>query len=422
MKKISTFEKGFDFEEKVFLIIRELLDNDDFFVNGKRSYIYRGKKYYSEDRKDYIVVDISIETFLEKADKYSMLTIIECKNYKNKGIPVDDIEEFDSKLNQLGEHNTKGIIITNSFFQKSAINIAVSKKIGLGRIDDKKEVDWINYRKGETKIPILESAVEELKLEIPKTDFISVINKKSFKSLPHLLIEVGVIDKYSNKPKYIRLPYKSEKEIEEIINAEGLYSFQSNEQLDTDKICKYLTETHGVQFTFDQDLGLLGPNKVLGKISFNPLKIQIDKNLQADKYRLRFTLAHEIGHLILHYDTLRKYLDENFDNDMTIDLSHDDVVSFYNKRLEIQANLFASRLLIPQEKLVYQVAEYLANERLHQGYLFLDNQRINIALVTRLLIKLQDYFFVSKEVARIRLINEGLLREKSNFNLLSSRH
>jgi len=64
MKNTNTVERGSNFEEKVFLIIRELLDNDEFFVSGKRSFIHRKKKYYSEARKDYIIVDISIETYL----------------------------------------------------------------------------------------------------------------------------------------------------------------------------------------------------------------------------------------------------------------------------------------------------------------------------------------------------------------------
>ena len=72
MKQISTTKKGSEFEEKVFFIIRELLDNEDFFVSGKKSYIYRKKEYYSDSRKDNIVVDISIETFCnQKLTMYS---------------------------------------------------------------------------------------------------------------------------------------------------------------------------------------------------------------------------------------------------------------------------------------------------------------------------------------------------------------
>jgi len=420
MEYTNTIERGSEFEEKVFLIIRELLDNEDFYVSGKKSYIYRKKGYYSETRKDNIVVDVSIETFLDKAEKYSLLTIIECKNYGDKGVPVDDVEEFDSKLNQLGEHNTKGIIVTNSHFQKGSISFAISKKIGLIRINEKKEIDWINYRKG-VDITSTESVYNDLSSLNPNLNFIAYINKKSFSHLPDFLIESEIISQYFNKPKYINLPFRTEKEIDEIINLNELDSFYHKDKLDTEKICQYLRQMHKVNFQFDNDLGTIGANKILGKIAFSPLEIFVSKDLNKDKYRWRFTLAHEIGHLVLHHDILMNYLDENIDNDSTIDLTHDDVVSFYNKRLEIQANIFASRLLIPQEKLILQVADYFARETIHKGYLYLDHQWCNYDLTNRLLLKLQNQFFVSKEVARVRLINEGLLRDNTDLHFITAR-
>jgi len=420
MKHTNTTKRGSEFEEKVFFIIRELLDNEDFFVSGKKSYIYRKKEYYSDSRKSKIVVDISIETYLDKAEKYSLLTIFECKNYSDKGVPVDDVEEFDSKLSQLGEHNTKGIIVTNSYFQKGSINVATSKKIGLIRINEKKEIDWINYRKGDDKTST-ETVISDLSSSNSSFNFIASINKKSFFHLPTFLIENGIIDNYFNKPKYINLPYRTEKEIDEIITQNDLNSFYYKNKLDTDKICQYLKKVHNVNFQFDSNLGTIGIKKILGKITFNPLEIFICKELNKDKHRWRFTLAHEIGHLILHHGILKKYLDENIDNDSTIDITHDDVVSFYNKRLEIQANIFASRLLIPQEKLILHVAEYFVRERNHKGYLYLDHQWINYDLTNRLIIQLQEKFFVSKEVARVRLINEGILRDMSDLNIISTR-
>jgi len=416
MKQISTTKKGSEFEEKVFFIIRELLDNEDFFVSGKKSYIYRKKEYYSDSRKDNIVVDISIETFLEKADKYSLLTIFECK----KGVPVDDVEEFDSKLSQLGEHNTKGIIVTNSYFQRGSINVAISKKIGLIRINEKKEIDWINYRKGDDRTST-ENVISDLCSTNPSFNFIASIDKKSFFHLPTFLIENGVIDKYFNKPKYIKLPYRTEKEIDEIIIQNNLNSFYHQDKLDADAICQYLKKVHNVNFQFENNLGTIGINKLLGKITFNPLEIFVSNDLNKNKHRWKFTLAHEIGHLILHHSILKKYLDENIDNDSTIDITHEDIVSFYNKRLEIQANIFASRLLIPQEKLILHVADYFVRERIHKGYLFLDHQWINYDLTNRLLIELQEHFFVSKEVARVRLINEGILRDMSDLNFITTR-
>lgn len=288
------------------------------------------------------------------------------------------------------------------------------------RINEKKEIDWINYRKGEDKFST-DAVISDLSSTNSSFNFIASINKKSFFHLPTFLIENEIIDKYFNKPKYINLPYRTEKEIDEIISQNKLNSFYNKDRLDTDKICQYLTKVHNVDFQFDGNLGTIGIKQILGKITFNPLEICVCKELNKDKPRWRFTLAHEIGHLILHHRILKKYLDENIDNDSTIDITHDDIVSFYNKRLEIQANIFASRLLIPQEKLILHVADYFVRERNHKGYLYLDHQWINYNLTNRLLIELQEQFFVSKEVARVRLINEGILRDMNDLKLLLSR-
>ncbi|MEJ7684439.1 MAG: hypothetical protein WKG06_42655 [Segetibacter sp.] len=62
----------------------------------KTSKVFKKKAYYSSKREKDIIFDVTIETTLPNADKYSILTIIECKNL-NKKVTVDDIEEFGSK-------------------------------------------------------------------------------------------------------------------------------------------------------------------------------------------------------------------------------------------------------------------------------------------------------------------------------------
>ncbi|MCD4664022.1 MAG: hypothetical protein K8R68_02050, partial [Bacteroidales bacterium] len=127
---MNTTKKGDSLEDRVYSILKDLLSNGDFFVSGKNSKIFKKKGYYSKDRDSEIITDISIETYMPRAEDYSMLTIIECKNLNHK-VPVDDIEEFDSKIRQIGEHNTKGIVFTKLGFQKSAFTVGKAKKIGL---------------------------------------------------------------------------------------------------------------------------------------------------------------------------------------------------------------------------------------------------------------------------------------------------
>lgn len=72
--------------------------------------------------------------------------------------------------------------------------------------------------------------------------------------------------------------------------------------------------------------------------------------------RTRFSLAHEIGHLILHKDWYEKYGPENLE----------DYLSFYDridpeqyKFMEIQAHTFAGLVLVPTEPLKDELAQRL---------------------------------------------------------------
>ncbi len=415
MIKTNSVEKGNLFEKKIYDLFQELLANDDLYINGKKSKIFWKKAYYSEIRKNNIIVDISIESYLKDADKYSLLTIIECKNYL-KGVPVDDIEEFDSKLNQIGEHNTKGIIVTNSYFQESAFNIATSKKIGLVRINDKNEIDWVNYRKDRKreyfKLNIIKSYLCLDKLQ--DKNFIALLGQKSFDTIPNLFIELGIIDQYFNKSKYLLIPYFTEQQIEEKINNLPFDKLYKKDKLDIDDTCSILNSIYKVSFKFDNKLDCT--NEILGKITFDPLEIHISENLKFDIYRWRFTFAHEIGHLILHYKRLADYLDAYADNEYSISFNQDYSI-YFNKRLEIQANIFASRLLLPKEPLLRIVKDYFKQERIYKEYLYLDDQFCNINLVFNLLKGLQDYFGVSKEAAKYRLISEGLIKDATDNSI-----
>ena len=73
MNKNNTVTKGDKFEDPVFNLLRKLLENDDFFVSGKKSSVFRKKGYYSEARKKDIIFDISIETYLNELPQEPLL-------------------------------------------------------------------------------------------------------------------------------------------------------------------------------------------------------------------------------------------------------------------------------------------------------------------------------------------------------------
>lgn len=105
---------GVKFEEYIYNKVKRIIDE-----NKSKVYLY--KKYYSSDRQDYITVDISIEKYVY--DKLFSIIVIECKDYKSP-LPVDDVEEFHAKLQQIGADNTKGVtVVSEGRFQKVQLNI-----------------------------------------------------------------------------------------------------------------------------------------------------------------------------------------------------------------------------------------------------------------------------------------------------------
>ena len=141
---MNTVEKGDKFEDKVFSSIKELVESGSLGLNPYCCRLYQKKGYYSKDRDADIIVDISIEVWLPKADKWSMLWVCECKDY-SKPVPVDDVEEFKAKLNQITGVNVKGLIATSSAYQRGSLNYASSNGIGLLRLLPEDQIDFILY-------------------------------------------------------------------------------------------------------------------------------------------------------------------------------------------------------------------------------------------------------------------------------------
>jgi hypothetical protein len=67
--------------------------------------------------------------------------LIECKNYSHP-VPVDDAEEFFSKVQQVAAANAKGIIASTASFQSGTRTFAKSKGIGLLRYFGTENFKW----------------------------------------------------------------------------------------------------------------------------------------------------------------------------------------------------------------------------------------------------------------------------------------
>jgi predicted helicase len=138
---MTTVEKGDAFEDRVYRQFEEELKNDKLHVPSGTGRLFKKKGYFSRDRNSDIVFDLSIETWLPGADNYSLLTLVECKDYSHS-IPVDDIEEFHTKVRQVTGANVKAIFVTNSSLQSGALQYAKSNKIALIRILPDNQIKW----------------------------------------------------------------------------------------------------------------------------------------------------------------------------------------------------------------------------------------------------------------------------------------
>jgi len=119
------------------------------------------------------------------------------------------------------------------------------------------------------------------------------------------------------------------------------------------------------------------PDETSGQIYKKNNQYYIEANRNHHPNRRRFTVAHELGHYLLHKDVL--------DEKGEILERSDKIYNEEELQMEREANEFAAELLMPE----YKIKE-----------LFKD-----IKMIT----KLAEYFFVSEIALECRLINLGLI-------------
>ena len=126
-------EKGKTLELQVKESLEVELSQDRLGISQNATKVYHRKSYYSSERGSEIEIDVSLEVFRPDANDPFLIWAWECKDYHHN-VPIGDIEEFHSKLEQIGLHKTKGTVVCRHGFQKGAISFAEAKAIGLARI------------------------------------------------------------------------------------------------------------------------------------------------------------------------------------------------------------------------------------------------------------------------------------------------
>ncbi|MBF4982810.1 ImmA/IrrE family metallo-endopeptidase [Nonlabens mediterrranea] len=129
---------------------------------------------------------------------------------------------------------------------------------------------------------------------------------------------------------------------------------------------------------------------VSGMLIIDDNQVTLGYNVRDGKERKRFTIAHELGHYVLHGNKNKLFLDKKsvyFRNN----------INSANKKQEIEANRFAAAILMPTELLVKHIEQKID---------FYDSLEEEEAIE-----KIAFEFKVSKISMTYRLVNLGMIEK-----------
>ena len=391
---MNTTAYGEDFEVQVYNFLKNLLSSDDIpGASAKRSKIFHHKKYNTQTDRT-IIADVSIETYIsqehEDRGEWSTLIIFECKRYKNT-VDIADLDEFESKLRKMGGYGVKGFFVTTSNFSKQSIIEARKYHYGLAIFSKDGNWNWLVPRdtrrdKNEEYAPILygEYPIGSSPLFWQDGCFYNVLDilKASDVALP-------------TSKKY-KVPFLPKDKVRAV--AKEIYLSYPN--IDDDIAGNLLFKLFPkFRVTFENL-----PYGVEGLTSFKEKRIILSNSLTSKPERLRFTLAHELGHLVLHADLLA-FSEGIFDNSPH-PLSDNDM-----KWLDVHANQFASAILIPETRFHPLVHNVFQQTDIRTQKFIVDNQPFKAKMLQTILSNLASHFKVSKEAMFIRLKEDGFITD-----------
>lgn len=391
-ERINTTKIGTDYENRVFKLFSSLLEADELsFVSKKHSRIFQHKNYKCIGLNRVIDFDITIETYNPNysQQEWSSLVVIECKCLTHT-VNISDLDEFETKMKKISESGIKGIMVTTKGFTRSTIEQAKNTHIALMVLSEEQH-NWIVSRdinKSEQQMQILQGFNRPG--VVP-----TIYSDNQFVSLYKFLNQINVSTTEQN---VVDIPWLSHEEIKN--KANDLYNSCS---ITSNDVAGELLTQHFPDIRINFSDFAQG---VLGALSFSDKIITLSNALVSDIHRKNFTLAHELGHLYLHKPVLERYNNPLLDYEEGFVANLPDVII---KRMEIQANLFASYLLIPQIPFVNEVIRLFKEFSITTGRLYLDHQPCNKRDVHAILRVISLKFNVSIEAAKMRLINEKLL-------------
>lgn len=426
-RAISTKQIGDALEERVRNYFEAEIAADRFWAKKTNCKVFWKKGYFSKDRNSEIVFDVSIELYLPGAKDYSALVLIECKNYSHS-VPVDDVEEFFTKVQQVAAANAKAVLASTASFQLGTRNFAKSKGIGLLRYFDQRDFKW-ELKRSPSASARLTPEEDGYRVEegLSRQDYRSTVFDLYLQSplrqtnslwvfFEDLILDSGLppnqVHKIANQRSKLlnQVPFLEKGELESRSSEILADLSYSGGEVSLEALCDREANRSGLVVQIGVPPGE-NPS-LLGHITFNPLVIEVFLNGPTNRGRDRFTLAHELAHHLLSHGRymMREYCDDDdFVLRPTSLVEGTDIA-----RMEFQANYLAASLLMPHEYFLedfQRLMRTLAIPDRGHGALYVDNQPCNVQNFEIVVSDLMRKYGVSKTAAKIRLETMGLLRD-----------
>ncbi len=95
---------------------------------------------------------------------------------------------------------------------------------------------------------------------------------------------------------------------------------------------------------------------------------------------------------------------------------NNNIFDLNTRRIEIQANIFASYLLLPTDSFLLETMKFFIRNNISKNYIYLDKEFVNQAIINNLILELSTKFNASKESVRLKLIDNDLLKDTTKFS------
>ncbi|AXY59272.1 MULTISPECIES: ImmA/IrrE family metallo-endopeptidase [Acinetobacter] len=427
-------QKGPEYENFAFNYFTALIEQRYFGFPPNQCQLTPQKPFYSKDREKNIFFDLVLEIFLPQQLDPFLIFVIECKNYNHK-VPVDDIEEFASKIDQIRFQKISPICITTVGFQSGGLTFAKNRGITLWKVIQayENQEPEIVLNRQKKRIKLLE---QEIKLALTDNTYRDwkfgntfIQTPRKFTLYPKDYIN-EIISNENDKAiqlknfnnQKINVPYLSKSKISLI--AEDIYNQYkfNNGKLD---IFKILNSFNISVFSTEEILD----QATIAEINFSQKKITLFGKNYFSETQVNFALAHEIGHFLLGHDRYLKTERQTLNISKGIELRNSLPINL--DRIEYQANYFAACLLLPETALTNTFISLIDKYNVtYRGFtlLYVDEQPCNLDNYNKICIPIANFFMVSQETLKIRLTELRLAKfnikgkAKALDNIMLSTH